>query len=69
MIVALIAGIVGGALWGGIVGLLKARTGAHEVIVDDHAQLRRVLPACSWMLRTPGPAAGAGLEQPEDRRR
>ncbi|MFT2816965.1 ABC transporter permease [Leifsonia sp. A12D58] len=32
MVVALIAGILGGALWGGIVGLLKARTGAHEVI-------------------------------------
>ena len=28
-----IAGIVGGAVWGGIVGVLKARTGAHEVIV------------------------------------
>ena len=32
LIVALLAGIVGGAVWGGIVGLLKARTGAHEVI-------------------------------------
>lgn len=31
--VALIAGILAGALWGGIVGLLKARTGAHEVIL------------------------------------
>ncbi|HZK59317.1 MAG TPA: ABC transporter permease [Cryobacterium sp.] len=32
MIVALVAGILGGALWAGLVGLLKARTGAHEVI-------------------------------------
>jgi general nucleoside transport system permease protein len=32
VIVALVAGILGGALWGGVVGLLKARTGAHEVI-------------------------------------
>ncbi|HEX6444268.1 MAG TPA: ABC transporter permease [Streptosporangiales bacterium] len=32
LIVALAAGIVGGALWGGIAGFLKARTGAHEVI-------------------------------------
>jgi general nucleoside transport system permease protein len=32
MVVALIVGIAGGALWGGIVGLLKAKTGAHEVI-------------------------------------
>lgn len=32
LIVALIAGLVGGALWGGIAGYLKAKTGAHEVI-------------------------------------
>ena len=31
--VAILAGLVGGAIWAGIVGLLKARTGAHEVIV------------------------------------
>ena len=30
---ALIAGILSGALYGGFVGLLKAKTGAHEVIV------------------------------------
>lgn len=29
---ALLAAIIGGGLWGGLVGLLKARTGAHEVI-------------------------------------
>lgn len=33
LLVVILAGIVGGALWGGIPGLLKARTGAHEVIV------------------------------------
>jgi general nucleoside transport system permease protein len=32
VLVALIAGILGGAIWGGLVGLLKAKTGAHEVI-------------------------------------
>jgi simple sugar transport system permease protein len=32
VLVALVFGIVGGALWGGLVGWLKARTGAHEVI-------------------------------------
>jgi general nucleoside transport system permease protein len=32
LLVALLAGIVGGALWGGIVGFLKARSGVHEVI-------------------------------------
>jgi general nucleoside transport system permease protein len=29
---ALFAAVVGGGIWGGIAGLLKARTGAHEVI-------------------------------------
>ena len=32
LIVALTAGVIGGAVWGGIVGYLKAKTGAHEVI-------------------------------------
>jgi len=29
---ALLAGLIGGMIWGGLAGLLKARTGAHEVI-------------------------------------
>ncbi len=29
---AVVAAIIGGGIWGGIAGLLKARTGAHEVI-------------------------------------
>jgi simple sugar transport system permease protein len=32
VIAAIAAGLLGGALWGGITGWLKARTGAHEVI-------------------------------------
>jgi ABC-type uncharacterized transport system permease subunit len=32
VVVALLAGVAGGAIWGGIAGWLKARTGAHEVI-------------------------------------
>lgn len=32
-IVAIAAGLVGGAVWAGIAGVLKARTGAHEVIM------------------------------------
>jgi len=30
---AILAGLVGGAIWGAVPGILKARTGAHEVIV------------------------------------
>lgn len=30
---AILAGIIGGAIWGFVPGLLKAKTGAHEVIV------------------------------------
>lgn len=33
LLLVVVAGIIGGAIWGGVVGLLKARTGAHEVIV------------------------------------
>ncbi|MGV1003262.1 MAG: ABC transporter permease [Candidatus Nanopelagicales bacterium] len=33
MLVAVAGGIVGGAIWGGIAGTLKAKFGAHEVIV------------------------------------
>ena len=33
MLLAVLAGTLAGAVWGGIPGFLKARTGAHEVIV------------------------------------
>lgn len=33
LVVAVLAGMIGGAIWGGVVGLLKAQTGAHEVIL------------------------------------
>jgi general nucleoside transport system permease protein len=32
LVVALVAGTAGGALWGGLTGWLKAKSGAHEVI-------------------------------------
>jgi ABC-type uncharacterized transport system permease subunit len=32
LLAALLAGLIGGSLWGAIAGFLKARTGAHEVI-------------------------------------
>lgn len=34
LLMVIVGGMVGGALWGGLVGLLKAKTGAHEVILS-----------------------------------
>ncbi|MBO1266563.1 ABC transporter permease [Arthrobacter cavernae] len=33
LLLVIVMGVLGGAAWGAIVGILKARTGAHEVIV------------------------------------
>jgi simple sugar transport system permease protein len=52
MLVATAAGLLGGALWGGIVGLLKARTGAHEVIVTIMMNFI-ALNLLAYLLRTP----------------
>ena len=49
----LIAGIVGGMIWGGIPGLLKARTGAHEVITTIMFNFI-ALYFIQWILTTPG---------------
>ena len=52
LIVSVIGGLIAGAIWVGIVGFLKARTGAHEVIVT--IMLNYVaLQALSWLLSTP----------------
>ncbi len=59
----MLAGIVGGALWGGLVGLLKAKTGAHEVILTimlNYVAYYLLL----WMLRTPGLLQMEGTNQP-----
>ena len=59
----LIAGIAGGAIWGGIAGLVKARTGAHEVILT--IMLNYVaLYLVSWLVRTPGLLRKPGQNQP-----
>jgi simple sugar transport system permease protein len=64
LIVALLAGLVAGALWGGIAGFLKARTGAHEVIVT--IMLNYVaFYLISWMLRTPGLLQAPGSSNPK----
>ena len=52
--IIILAGFVGGALWGGIPGVCGPRTGAHEVIIDDHAQQhRRALDALAGELSDP----------------
>ncbi|MDQ1125293.1 ABC-type uncharacterized transport system permease subunit [Microbacterium sp. SORGH_AS 505] len=62
--ITLLAGILGGAIWGGLVGLLKARTGAHEVILTimlNYVAYYLLL----WMLRTPGLLQAEGTNQPQ----
>nr|WP_274637791.1 ABC transporter permease [Microbacterium bovistercoris] len=59
----LVAGIAGGALWGGIAGLLKARTGAHEVILTIMLNFV-ALYLVSWLVRTPGLLRKPGQNQP-----
>ncbi|WP_082513307.1 MULTISPECIES: ABC transporter permease [unclassified Leifsonia] len=64
MIVAVLAGMLGGALWAGIAGLLKARTGAHEVIVTIMLNYIAYY-LVSWMLRTPGLLQAPGSSNPK----
>ncbi|WP_194397747.1 ABC transporter permease [Microbacterium atlanticum] len=59
----LAAGIAGGAIWGGIVGVLKAKTGAHEVILT--IMLNYVaFYLVTWMVRTPGLLQRPAGDQP-----
>ncbi len=65
--ITLAAGILGGAIWGGIVGVLKARTGAHEVILTIMLNYVAIY-LVSWMVRTPGvlqrPTGGQPISAP-----
>lgn len=64
--ITLVAGIVGGALWGGLVGFLKAKTGAHEVILTimlNYVAFYLLL----WMLRSPGLLQMSGSNQPQSK--
>lgn len=64
MLVALIAGLIAGAIWAGIAGALKAWTGAHEVIVT--IMLNYVaFYLISWMLRTQGLLQAPGSSNPK----
>lgn len=62
-LVALVAGVAAGAIWAGIAGVLKARTGAHEVIVTimlNYVAFYLVY----YMLRTPGLLQAPGSNNP-----
>ncbi len=64
LIVAVVAGLLAGAIWGGIVGLLKARTGAHEVIVT--IMLNYVgFYLISYLLGTQGALQAPGSTNPK----
>ncbi|MFS2241845.1 MULTISPECIES: ABC transporter permease [unclassified Microbacterium] len=64
LIVALVAGIVAGALWAGIAGILKARTGAHEVITTIMLNNIAVY-LLAWMLATQGVLQAPGSSNPK----
>lgn len=51
--VTILAGLAGGMLWGGLAGLLKARTGAHEVITTIMGNFIALF-LVQWLLTTPG---------------
>lgn len=64
MLAAVAAGIVAGGLWAGIAGFLKARTGAHEVIVTimlNHIAVYFL----AWMLATQGVLQAPGSKNPK----
>ncbi len=64
MLAAVVAGMIAAAIWAGIAGLLKARTGAHEVIVTimlNHIAFYLL----AWMLATPGLLQAPGSSNPK----
>ena len=63
LLLVLVAGIVGGAVWGGIVGVLKARTGAHEVIVT--IMLNYIALYLVRYLLTTSRVPAPGVDQPD----
>lgn len=60
----LLGGALAGALWAAIPGLLKARTGAHEVITTIMANFI-ALRIISWLVSSDGPMKGPNTTVPE----
>ncbi len=64
MVVAIVVGMAAGAIWAGIAGVLKAYTGAHEVIVT--IMLNYVaFYLISYLLATPGLLQAPGSANPK----
>ncbi len=63
LIVAVLVGMLAGALWSGIAGVLKARTGAHEVIVTIMLNYTAFY-LLSYLLSTQGALQPAGTTNP-----
>jgi simple sugar transport system permease protein len=73
LVASVLAGMVAGGLWAGIAGLLKARTGAHEVIVTimlNYVGFYLVFFALSrqGILQAPGSVNPKSVPVPEDAR-
>lgn len=66
LIVALLGGMVGGALWAAIPGYLKARTGAHEVITTIMTNFI-ALRVINWAIGVDGPLRAPRTVVPETR--
>ena len=64
MLLAMVAGIAAGAVWAGIAGLLKATTGAHEVIVTIMLNYIAFY-GLSYLLATPGLLQAPGSANPK----
>lgn len=64
LLASLVAGMLAAALWAGIAGLLKARTGAHEVITTIMLNNIAVY-LLAWMLATQGILQAPGSNNPK----
>lgn len=53
LVVSVLAGLVAGGAYGGVVGLLKARTGAHEVITTIMLNYIALIGILAYALRRP----------------
>ncbi len=57
LIICVVAGVLAGALWSGLAGFLKAKTGAHEVIATIMLNYIAFY-FLQWLLMTPGMLRG-----------